>query len=531
MARLSLTIDGQRRIYPILSRQLRIGRALDNDIVLNHAIVSRYHAVVEVGEVGEVGAHARIVRDLGSRNGVFVNRLRIKQEQLSDGDLIQVGPFELRFEERAALDVVLDDDRYFALANDARPVLASELPAAVPDLQSFCRIMAKLNTALTQRELFEVVIDEVLGLIPAERAFLLIKRAGELVPMVVRPDSGSALAISKTIVRQALEGGVAVLTRDARIDFAGSDSIISQNIRSALCVPLMTSEGPIGIILLDSPGRERFGNQHRDLLVAVAGQAAIAIERARLTEELHRQEQVLANLERFMSPNVAELVARHLAQHGKLWEAEELAVTVLFADVEGFTRLSERLRPHEVQDLLNEYLHEMTDVVFRFGGTLDKYIGDGLMAVFGAPRLPNAPTSDDHATHALDAALEMLVAHKRLLGKLDPHKSFNMRIGLNSGLVYAGFFGTRHRLEYTVLGDTVNTAARLESAAQPNNILASAAVAELAHEDFVFEPVGALRLKGREQLVQAHRVLGRAQAAGLSLPEHDDKTSTRPGIS
>jgi adenylate cyclase len=523
MARLSLTIDGEQRIVPIQDRTLRIGRALDNDIVLNHAIVSRHHALIECDD------RDVFVRDLESRNGVFVNRLRVARERLADGDVVRVGPFELRFEDRAALDVLLDDDRYFALANDARPIQASEVPGAALDLPSFARIITRLNMALTQHDLFDAVIEEALRLIPAERAFLLLMRDGEPVPMLVHPQPSATLAISRTIVRQALEGGVAVLTRDARIDFAGSDSIISQNIRSALCVPLLTQSGPIGIVLLDSPGRERFGDEHRDLLVAVAGQAAIAIERARLTEELHRQEQVRQNLERFLSPNVARLVARHITQHGRLWEAEELPVTALFADVVGFTQLSERLRPREVQDLLNEYLHEMTEVIFRFDGTLDKYIGDGIMAVFGAPRLPDA-LQPNHVAQALDAALEMLAAHKRLLSKIEPHKAFNIRIGLNCGPVYAGFFGTRHRLEYTVLGDAVNTAARLESAAKPNSILVSASVAEAAGDSFVFEEVGELQLKGKARAVGAYRVLGRAQACNAAPPDRADKTTTRPGL-
>jgi adenylate cyclase len=523
MARLSLVIAGEQRIFPIGPDPLAIGRALDNDIVLNHAVVSRHHAVVALE------GHAVVVRDLDSRNGVFVNRLRVKSVQLADSDLIQVGPFELRFEERAAEVVVLDDDRYFALSNDARPVRGDELPHSTLGLQTFCRLVARLNRALTQRELFDAVIAEVLGMIPAERAFLLLRRNGELVPMVIHPAGQGELAVSKTIVRQALDGGAAVLTRDARIDFAGSDSIISQNIRSALCVPLIGQQETIGIVLLDSPGRDCFTNAHRDLLVAIASQVAIAIERAQLMEELYQQEQLRLSLERFMSPNIAELVARHIGQHGRLAEPEELPVTVLFADVEGFTTLSERLRPREVQDLLNEYFHEMTEVIFAFDGTLDKYIGDGIMAVFGAPRLPDEPPVAQHSVRAVEAALHMLAAHKRLLGKLEPHKAFNIRIGINTGLVYAGFFGTRHRLEYTVLGDTVNIAARLESHAQPNGILISAAVAAAVHEQFALHEVGELHLKGKEQRVLAYRVLEKAQTAGAN-PWRDKHTTTQPNI-
>lgn len=502
MARVAVAINGEQRTFAVTERGLTIGRQLDNEIVLNHAIVSRKHARIELR-----GRQVWLA-DLNSRNGVTVNRLRVKEEQLNDGDVIGIGPFELEFEDRAAQSVVLDDNRYFPLASDGRAVQGHELPLQSIDLQQFYTIGMRLNQVVDFRELLDLVMEEIMRVVPAQRGFLLLRKGEELVPRVVLPAGTGEVAISGSIVRKALDGREAVLTRDARLDFAGSDSIISANIRSAICAPLLLQGNAIGVILLDSPGRDKFGERDRDLVTAIANTAAVAIERARLTEELRQQGQLRQNLERFLSPNVAHALSRYFAQYGKFWEAEEQIVSVLFADVKGFTALSERLSPREVQDLLNEYLHEMTDVIFRYNGTLDKYIGDGIMAVFGAPRLPDEPVDDQHAFRAVAAALEMQVAQKHLVDKWEPGKAFSIRIGVNTGNAFTGFFGTRHRLEYTAIGDTVNTASRLESAAEPGSVFIGEDTATVIADRFELQEMGELQLKGKQQRVRAYKVLG-----------------------
>ncbi len=504
MARLSVDINGEQRAFALGEKGVHIGRALDNDIVLNHAIVSRRHAHVELR------GRDTWVLDLGSRNGIFVNRLRVKEVQLGDGDIVQVGPFEIRFEDRAAQSVLLDDNKYFPLASESREVHSGELPELALDIREFYRITKRLNGILDMKELLDAVMEEVLRVVPGQRGLLLLRKGNELVPMVICPPSGEDVTISSTIARKALDANEAVLTRDARLDFAGSQSIISANIRSAVCAPLISDGKATGLIYVDLPGREKFGDVERDLLAAVANQAALNIDRVRLTEELRQQAQLRQNFERFMSPNVARLMASYFSQHGQLWEPQELVVSVLFADVKGFTSLSETLSPREVQDLLNEYFHEMTEVVFRYNGTLDKYIGDGIMAVFGAPQVGEPMTPEQTANQAVDAALGMIAAHRRLVEKLDPSKAFSFRIGINTGPVYAGFFGTKQRLEYTVMGDTVNTASRLEGKADLNSVLISEATRTAIGESFAVQEMGEFQLKGKAQLVRTFKVLRRA---------------------
>lgn len=130
------------------------------------------------------------------------------------------------------------------------------------------------------------------------------------------------------------------------------------------------------------------------------------------------------------------------------------------------------------------------------------------MAVFGAPRLPDEPIDDQHALYAVTAALEMQAAQNRLVDKWEPSKAFTIRIGVNTGTAYTGFFGTRHRLEYTAIGDTVNTASRLEGAAEPGSVFIGEDTAQLVTTTFRLQEMGELQLKGKQQRVRAYKVLG-----------------------
>jgi adenylate cyclase len=504
MSRLSVEINGIAQTFPITERGLHVGRALENDIVLQHAFISRRHAVIELR------GHKAWVKDLDSRNGLSVNRLRVKEEQLNDGDTVQIGPYEIRYEDRAAQSVVLDDSKYFPMSPpQGRDVNSADLPEIAMGLQDFYRISRRLSGIVDLRDILHAVMEETLKIVPAQRGLLLLSQNGELVPRVVHPPDQGDVTISSSIARKALEGE-AVLTRDARLDFAGSQSIISANIRSALCVPLSSEGRSIGLIYLDSAGRDQFSDRERDLLAAVASYASMNIERARLTDELREQADRRQLFERFVSPNIAHEVASYFTEHGRLREPQELMVSVLFADIKGFSTLSERLSPRAMQDLLNEYLHEMTEVIFKHGGTLDKYIGDGLMALFGAPQLTGVEGAEQYAVRAVSAALDMIDAHQALMARMDdPSRKFDFRIGINTGLVFAGFFGTRQRLEYTVIGDTVNTASRLEGRAEANTVLISEASLQAINGSFNVQEMGDYQLKGKEQTVRTFKVIGR----------------------
>lgn len=178
-------------------------------------------------------------------------------------------------------------------------------------------------------------------------------------------------------------------------------------------------------------------------------------------------------------------------------------ITVLFADVVGFTPLTERLPPEETVRLLNELFSLLTEIVFRHGGTIDKFLGDSVMALFGAPT-----DQDDHAARALACAEDMLrfldtgnAGWRERLGV-----TIELAIGVASGECVVGNVGSERRMEYTAIGDVVNTASRLEAIARPNQILLDAQTAELAGEGFELVDRGARELPGKRALVQLYEV-------------------------
>jgi class 3 adenylate cyclase/ActR/RegA family two-component response regulator len=182
-------------------------------------------------------------------------------------------------------------------------------------------------------------------------------------------------------------------------------------------------------------------------------------------------------------------------------EPEEVEATILFSDIRGFTTLSERLTPKEVASVLAVHLSAMAEVVLEHGGTIDKFAGDAVMAVFGAP--DHVP---DHAERALRCALAMQARQAEL--NEGAELPLEMGIGVNTGVVIAGTVGGAGRLEYTVVGDAVNVAQRLESAAGPGEVVASAGTVAAA-PGLPAEPAGAQEVKGRREPVEVYRLTAR----------------------
>jgi adenylate cyclase len=210
---------------------------------------------------------------------------------------------------------------------------------------------------------------------------------------------------------------------------------------------------------------------------------------------------------RHFSPDVAGLILSQTEM-----DQDPLAVTVreeatmLFSDVRGFTGLTERLPPLQLAQLLREYLSEMTKAIFEERGTLDKFMGDGLMAIFGVP----VPHPDD-PVRAVSCACRMLDRLGQLNARLPADRRLTIRIGVNTGRVVAGNFGTPERLEYTVLGDAVNVAARLESIAEPGTICVGPTTYERTRGRFAYRQLGARTVKGRTAPVQVYQVVGPIQ--------------------
>jgi class 3 adenylate cyclase len=204
---------------------------------------------------------------------------------------------------------------------------------------------------------------------------------------------------------------------------------------------------------------------------------------------------------------------RHLAEKiltsRSALEGERKQVTVLFVDVVGFTSLAERLDPERLHGVMSEAFELMLAEVHRYEGTVNQFLGDGIMALFGAPI-----AHEDHAARAVHAALGIrraLEAHEEGLRRREG-LGFAVRQGLNTGLVVVGAIGTDLRMDYTAVGDTTNVAARLQQAADPGRIVIAESTHRLVEGYFFTRPLGELALKGKEEPVRAWEVVAARQA-------------------
>jgi adenylate cyclase len=204
---------------------------------------------------------------------------------------------------------------------------------------------------------------------------------------------------------------------------------------------------------------------------------------------------------RYVSEKVAAEIVADPGRHLKLG-GEKREVTVFFGDLRGFTPLAERLDPEDAVDILNVYLTQVIDAVFEFGGTLDKFRGDGFMAFFGAPM-----RRDNDASNAVRCALSMQQRLKGVTFAKFPDLRLHMGVGINTGTVLAGNIGSERRTDYTVIGNEVNVAQRFESNAGPGQILITGGTYEYVKDAVEVRELGQLRVAGKQDGVLAYDVL------------------------
>jgi len=518
-------IDGKGIICPIDKTPLTIGRDWKNDVVLESRIVSRHHAQIERTEEGLT------IVDLNSHNGTFVNGTRIREVPLRDGDEILIGQTLILYQEMMVQPINLsrDETPSESMATIIKPIddLAITGPLSTREhdqhieqlernnrnLRILYQLSESLISSVSLTELLETIIDLIFKSMKADRGFLmLIDEGGTLIPKVVQyretsSKEGEKITVSQTIVNRVIQDRVAILTSDAMVDprFNQGQSIHLHGIRSAMCVPLWRGRDIIGIIHLDSfKHANQFTENDLELLMAIANHAAIGIEQARLNEKILKETQIRSNLERFHSPDVVNTIMEESTERGILsLKVVERVATVLFIDIQNFTLLAERLSSPEVASLLNEYFTIMTDIVFEYDGTVDKYIGDAMMATFGAPY-----SHGNDAEKAVLAALKMRHEWKMLMNRKEEKHRFDVRIGINSGNVMAGYIGSPKRLEYTILGEVVNVASYLESIAKPGEILIGGETFRQVESIFRIEEAGVRRVKRGIREVHYYRVIG-----------------------
>jgi adenylate cyclase len=287
---------------------------------------------------------------------------------------------------------------------------------------------------------------------------------------------------------------------DSRLDGAGSIQAM-MNIRSFMCAPLWNRNEVIGVLYTDNPKQKRFGAEDLDVFAALANYAAVAIEQARISEQLQKEMQKRERLQRYHSPAVVNKIISGTMSADAAFEAQERDLTVMFTDIVAFTTRSENMTPLEVAKLLNYFFTQMAEHIFEFDGTLDKFIGDAILAIFGAPL-----EQDDHADRAIEAALAMRGALADI-NKDWPGTPLQMRIALNSGIALTGDIGSPRRREFTVLGDVVNACSRIESTVcKPGQIVCSRATLDRAKKSYNTTSLGTVSLRGRQAEIEVFEI-------------------------
>ncbi len=535
-----LSTSGEQSIDLQLGRKLVVGRAVTSDVPIYDPTISRRHAEVVLTE-----SSVRVT-DLGSSNGTFLNGARITEAEAGANDVVTFGKVAFRVKEVTAPvprpQVVptppdFQSPKPGAKGSVAGGTIVRQLPVSggvpaividQPEGSSHLKVRAqsqeerrekKLSLLLEvskelskQQELdrlLDKVVDFTFQIMNVDRVSILLLdgKSDELIPRISKSRTGDASAakhVPQSIARKAVEERVAILSDNAAADerFKGK-SILIQSVRSAMCTPLMGSDQKVlGILYVDNlTATHSFADEDLEFLIAFGGLTAIAIENSQLSERIRREALVRSNFERYFSPNIASVIAEQ-QDAGKL-PSKKQPVVVFFSDIRGFTPMSETMNPDEIAGLLTDYFTEMVDIVFEHSGTLDKFMGDAIMALWGAP-IGHA----DDADRAMQCAIDQLDTLEKMNAKWKEsgRQPLAVGIGINFGEVFAGNVGSNRRLEYTVIGDAVNTASRLCSSAGGNEILISEPFYKALKNPPEVEALEPIQVKGKTKKVPVYRV-------------------------
>jgi len=533
MARLIISSpDGKNGILELNKPVITVGRGNANDLVLNDASVSRFHAVFKLRD------NSIFVADRGSTNGIVLNDEKISKEtELKNGDVALLGLYRLRLENvddkglqvrrgewpSTLNNIMRDRTQQAALprSSDTHSNELTDLAGRVKKLERenyLLTVLYEAGKALSSKLALEHICEQVISLAclieGVERGFvMLFDERGEVAKQTeVRyrdPASASSrpqIILSKSVLELIRKERQPILIDDVSADerFSGSESLKISGLRSAMCAPLVGKEQLFGVLYVDNLEKaSAFTQDELNVFALVAAQAGAAIDNAIAHEKIAQQSLQRSALERFLSPEVVEMV---VANPDIRLGGVNQEVTVMFADIRGFTTMSETMEPSRVVEILNEYFTRVTDVIFDNGGTLDKYIGDAVMAVFGAPI-----SKGNDAAAAVNSAMQI----QRLLVELNRDAAarewpeLRVGIGINTGNAIAGNIGSPRRLDYTVVGDAVNTAQRLMTNAAGGQILISESTAKKlgkTGKTIDLERLPELKVKGRSEAVPVFRV-------------------------
>ncbi|MDZ7956834.1 MAG: adenylate/guanylate cyclase domain-containing protein [Aulosira sp. DedQUE10] len=509
-----------------------IGRLPECDLYLPSGGVSRNHA-----QIVKTGDGVWNIEDLGSKNGTQVNeRLLTRPQQLHHGDVVWLGNVSLAvlLTDPGAQSVIKqttttnDADQKTILRNvkqlqqqwieaDSKDGDISNKDKTIARLKDLVDIAKNLCAATSIEEIFFQVQQVIFRYLDSiDRLALLIDVSGdgnlELMNAATRTVSQQQYLapdgswISRSICQKVFAEKVVIQSADTHKDerFSGEHSVLVKGIRSVMAVPLWDENKVVGVLYADahlsSYHWENEGEEELSFFSALANLVASSVQRWLLVEKLKNEEVIRHRLERYHSPAVVQqLISVGRLPDGRLLPAES-EISILFADLVGFTAISERVTPTAIAQLLNSLFEEMLQEVFAYGGTLDKYIGDCIMAFFGAPE-----PQTDHAERATAAAKGMLTRLERLNLNGFWQEPLQLRIAINSGKAVVGDVGSSQRVEYTALGATINLAARMEPICPTGECVISEETYKMLSQPLDFHEMGSYTFKGINRLVKVYQ--------------------------
>jgi adenylate cyclase len=377
--------------------------------------------------------------------------------------------------------------------------MAHEVDLGIRD-RLFYELARDLSSSLELDVVLHKVMDRVISLMKASRGFIVLVDATGTMSVQMSggdadPEKSKHFLGSRTVIEQVVTTGLAVVSTDASTDdrFKGQQSVILQNLRSIIAVPLVTKGVVIGAVYVDNPFRASiFEEKDKEFLQAISDLAAIAIDNARQYE---RSEFLRQLFERYVNKQVTDYVLARSDRETIFLPGERRQVTMLNSDIAGFSTLSQSMDAEELVQFLNNYFSRIIEAVLEHGGNIDKFQGDGMLVVFGAPN-----PMEDHAERAFAAAQAMLKEIDKLNEELAAagKPQISVGIGLDTGEVVAGHVGSERRLEFTLIGVPVNNSAFL-SKVRPAKVLMSETTRLALPADIKVIDYEPLLLKGASQ--------------------------------